>query len=302
MSLPRIAERSLPSRVRQVVDCYLESVDREAPGVVEGLYLVGSTALGEFRPRTSDIDFIAVSASVPDARTLAALARVHAHVRARFPRPFFDGSYVTWRELTRHPSEAGAGPYAYVGKFHGHGPRNCDPVAWHTLAAHGIACRGPCPSDISVWMDVLELKRWTLRNFDDYWRPLLRGAETRSRWRLISFTSYGAVWIVLGVCRLHYTLASGMITSKEAAGEYGLSAFSNGWHRVLNEALRIRRSDHARADAASAVAELLCDLHLASPRKDGRSLYSNPARRRADVLAFAEMVIAGLPGVERFDP
>ena len=52
-------------RVREIVDAYLEAVDDEAPGLVEGLYLTGSIALGEFRPHTSDIDFLAVTANAP---------------------------------------------------------------------------------------------------------------------------------------------------------------------------------------------------------------------------------------------
>jgi hypothetical protein len=36
--------------VRQVVGAYLEAVDGEAPGLVEGLYLVGSAALDDFHP------------------------------------------------------------------------------------------------------------------------------------------------------------------------------------------------------------------------------------------------------------
>ena len=57
-------------RVAAVVDAYLRAVQAEAPGLVEGLYLTGSVALGEFRPRTSDIDYLAVTGS-----------------RARPPRP-----------------------------------------------------------------------------------------------------------------------------------------------------------------------------------------------------------------------
>jgi hypothetical protein len=48
--------------VHDVVDSYLEAVDVQAPGLVEGLYLTGSMAFGDFRPRTSDIDYVAVTA------------------------------------------------------------------------------------------------------------------------------------------------------------------------------------------------------------------------------------------------
>jgi hypothetical protein len=41
---------------------------------------------------------------------------------------------------------------------------------------------------------------------------------------------------VLGVSRLHYTLATGEIASKEAAGRYALDAFEPGWRAVIEDA------------------------------------------------------------------
>jgi len=290
----------VPDRVREVVDAYLDAVDHEAPGLVDGLYLTGSTALGEFHPRTSDVDFVAVTSSRPDAAAVAALGRAHGRLRTRCARPFFDGRYVTWDDLTRGPQHVAPGPYAYGGRFYAHARVGCDPVTWHTLAGHGIRCRGPAPAELTIWHDPAALASWTLKNFDGYWRPLLRRARRAGDpWSLIAFTSYGAVWIVLGVCRLHYTLATGKIASKEQAGCHGIQAFPERWHLVLNEALRIRRADRARADLSSAIGEIVDDLRR---RKggDGGSLFRTPMARRRDVLAFAEMVMADAK--QRFTP
>jgi hypothetical protein len=278
-------------RVEDVVDAYLEAVDDEAPGLVEGLYLTGSTALGEYRPNTSDIDFLAVTSTRPTV-AVAAIGRAHRRLRNRFPRPFFDGRYVTWDELARDPRHAGPGPCSSEGRFRAQGRGGCDPVAWHTVANHGVRCRGPEPAEIAIWTDRAALVSWTLNNLDSYWGPLLRRASRFSDpWSLTAFTSYGAVWVVLGVCRLHYTLATGTIGSKEEAGCYGIRTFPGRWHRALNEALRIRRADRARADVASAFAEIVDDLRIRQA-PDGGSLYRTPVARRNDVLAFAEMVIA----------
>jgi hypothetical protein len=270
----------------------LESVDSEAPGLVEGLYLTGSTALGEFRPHTSDIDFLAVTSEHPDGSALAALSRAHTNLRNRCPRPFFDGRYVTWNDLARDPRHADPGPYSYQGRFHARGRGDCDPVTWHTVADHGVRCRGAEPADLAVWTDPAALASWTLNNFDSYWRPLLRRARrVPDPWSITAFTSYGAVWVVLGVCRLHYTLATGKIGSKEEAGCYGIQVFPEPWHRALNEALRIRRADRARSDVTSAFAEIMDDLRIRRAPAGG-SLYRTPVARRNDVLAFADMVIA----------
>ena len=98
------------------------------------------------------------------------------------------------------------------------------------------------------------------------------------------------MWVVLGVCRLHYTLATGKIGSKEEAGRYGIRSFREQWHRALNEALRIRRADRARPDVVSAFSEIIDDLRIRRAHSGG-SLYRTPVARRRDVLAFADMVI-----------
>jgi len=281
----------LHDRVQDVVDAYLEAVDDEAPDLIEGLYLTGSVALGDFRPTSSDVDFVAATSKPPDAAALGALGRAHNRLRRRYSRPFFDGRYVTWDDLARDPKRVGSGPYAHAGRFRARGRENCDPVTWLMLARHGVRCRGPAPADLAIWTDPAALFTWTLNNFDGYWRPLLQRARRfPDPWTVTAFTSYGAVWIVLGVCRLHYTLATGKIGSKNAAGEYGLRTFPDRWHPVLNEALRIRRADRARPDLTSALSEMLGDLRVKPPLGVG-SLFPTPAARRRDVLAFADMVI-----------
>jgi hypothetical protein len=282
--------------VDSVVDAYLDAIDHEGPGLVEGLYLTGSAALGDFRPHTSDVDFVAVTANRPDAVAIAALQRAHRRLRNRWPKPYFDGLYVTWEELACDPAATRRGPYSYEGRFHARsgGPRN--PVTWHTVAHHGIPCRGPQPTDLNIWTDPEKLARWTLDNLDTYWRPLLSCASRLlNRQSLIALTSYGTVWIVLGVSRLHYTMVTGEICSKEGAGNYALQTFPEQWHRLVSESLRIRQADRAAPDLVSAVAEITADLRIRSA-DDGGSLYRTPFARRRETLAFGDMVITDAVG------
>ncbi|MFB7720021.1 aminoglycoside adenylyltransferase domain-containing protein [Nocardia sp. NPDC056100] len=238
--------------------------------MIEGLYLEGSVALGDFRPRASDIDFVAVTTNPPDAADNAALQRVHTRLRQQSRRPYFDGTYLTWNDLTAGPASAIGRPTVLQGLMQ---PKSIagrhTPVSWHTLAEHGVALRGPGIDDLDVWTDPAALAVWQNRNLDDYWaNGLSRAARLISKPGLGLLTDFGTVWTVTGIARLHYTLATGRITSKDGAGRHALNTFPDRWHRIINEALRLRRN-------SSRI-----------------SLYRNPFTRRRDVIAFGHMAIA----------
>jgi hypothetical protein len=258
----------LPAPVDDLVAAYLGLVDAVAPGLLEGLYLTGSVALGDFRPRGSDVDFVAVTAAPIERSSLAALARVHAGLGARFPRPHFDGSYLTWHDLADDPANCRSVPYAHGGRFHAPGRFELSPITWITLARHGVAARGPAPATLTVWADPAVLDRWTRGNLERYWRPW-RGRHGRllPSYYIASSKPWAAEWGALGVSRLHYTLTTGQITSKDGAGRYALARFPARWGRLLAEALRIRRGG------------------------GGRSRYRTPFGRRRDLLAYVTLVI-----------
>ncbi|HLL68309.1 MAG TPA: nucleotidyltransferase domain-containing protein [Micromonosporaceae bacterium] len=254
--------------IADVTAAYLDAVDTEAPGLVQGLYLVGSAAVGDFRPGASDIDFVAVSAQPVAEQGVAALRRAHTTLAARHPRPHFDGIYVTWADLAGEPSRVQPGAGAHEGRVHRRADGGWDPVAWHTLAECGVPIRGPGRADVPVWTDRTALIAWCRQNLTEYWQPWLRGSSRLvSRPGLVALSPWAAAWGVLGVSRLHYTIATGAITSKAGAGGYARQTFHRRWWPVLDECLRIRSGG------------------------GGRSLYRSVLRRRRDALDFVAMAI-----------
>jgi len=259
----------LPHPVPAVVDAYLEAIDAEAPALVEGLYLVGSLALGDFRPHRSDVDFVAVTPGRLDPAAYAALERAHARLRTRWSRPFFDGIYITWDDLAANPAGAGPGPHTHEGRLHPAGRSERHPVTWRTLTQSGVCCRGPAVAEIDIWSYSAALAAWIDNNLDAYWQRMLEpGSWLTRRGGVAGLTAYACEWCVLGVSRLHYTLATGKITSKDGAGVHAQTAFAAQWQPVIAESLRIRRADKRR------------------------SFYWSPFARRRDVLGFLEMAIA----------
>jgi hypothetical protein len=94
----------LPAPIDEVVCQYLELAHLEAPGLIQGLYLVGPVALDDFRPRTSDIDFVAVTGPEPDESALRALARVHAELHAEQWHRVVREALRIWRSDYAGPS------------------------------------------------------------------------------------------------------------------------------------------------------------------------------------------------------
>ncbi|MBP0459801.1 aminoglycoside adenylyltransferase domain-containing protein [Streptomyces montanisoli] len=263
---------TLDPLVREVAGAYLTLADAAVPGLVQGLYLTGSVALGDFPRRGGDIDFVAVSAVPPSPAQTAALKQVHARLAGHVRRPFFEGPYVTWDELAGDPADAAPGPYAHRGGLLAAVPHGRQPATWQVLARHGVTLRGPHARDLTVDTSPGELVLWARESLTRYWRPWWeRGSRLLTSEGLACLGAEAATWGVLGVSRAHRALATGEAVSKTAAGRYARAAFGPEHHRVLDECLRIRGGE------------------------TGGRLYTNPLTRRRDVLAFVNAAIEDAP-------
>lgn len=270
----------LPAEVGPSVELFLAAVDNLTPGLVSGFYLVGSVALGDFHPRgagrgrlstASDIDFVAVTDRrlERDSREMSALAEAHARTVARFPRPHFDGAVLTWTDLSAGPDGCPEVPCALESRFTAAGRSGINPVTFCELAWHGIAVRGPQPTEVDLWADRNALRAYNLDNLRNYWRPWWRRSrQLRPLPLAIGLSAWFPVWGVLGVSRLHHALATGMMTSKCGAGRYALNVFDPRWQRIVAESLCLR------TDGA-----------------EGRRSYPSPLARRHDTLAFLDTTI-----------
>ena len=108
---------TLPSEVTQRVCEYLDLLDRERARFVQGVYLVGSVALGDYQEGRSDIDFVALAAAPLSGPQLESLMRIHTTMAAAGGPPF-DGFYIEQNELIRRPTLGMRVPFSLHGLFH----------------------------------------------------------------------------------------------------------------------------------------------------------------------------------------
>jgi len=141
------------------------------------------------------------------------------------------------------------------------------PVVWKVFREAGVALRGSEPATLGLDPEPETLRQWNLDNLNGYWRRWADGASrgkpptspfTPSRWV--------RAWAVLGAPRLHRTLATAEVISKEQAGVYAMDTFGPRWSRVIDDALAYWRAEpeppgpsasERLADAAAFVREVI---------------------------------------------
>jgi predicted nucleotidyltransferase len=232
------------AEAQTVVRVMLEELDRRAPALITDVYIVGSLALDDARPEKSDIDIILVRQdTATNEESMEALRPVMELMGARYPRPALDGIVLSRADLAGgHAAMKGPRPVIFEGKvtLHEEGSAR-NPVTWQVLRQGGITWRGTPVSELHLHDDPAGLRAWTQGNLRSYWQPwLAKSRSVLSPFGIWSLRPDFVEWGVLGVTRLHATLATGKVVSKTGAGQYALETFPDYWHRIVREAIDIR--------------------------------------------------------------
>jgi len=222
----------LPPRAARPIARFVERADRVMPGVVVAIWAGGSIALDDFQ-RGSDIDLLVATTreASPEERARARIAGVE----------------VEWTTLTT--------PFAGLAA-----------LTAATVHRSGITIRGPNPADVLPDLAHAELTAIMRANLVAYWVPWLAAARTRPFDRVKALHPTCIQWGVFGVPRQYVTVREGRIVSKTAGARIARDELGPRWHRILDEALRLRHGERG-------------------------SLYASPFERRRDMLAFVEHAI-----------
>jgi Nucleotidyltransferase domain len=209
---------TLPAPVSDLVSLYLQRIDEAAPGLVTGLHVVGSTALGAWQPGRSDIDTVILTSRSFTPDDLAAVEAVHGTFSGSL---YFDGVYLDPATFAAQPMDRSVVPFVVMGALRTDRPcGELNPVVWLILSRYGIAVRGPRLSDLTVSSAALEAYNRT--NLHEYWAPLAEEIRSSS----VDAPDDQPVeaswvdWAILGPARLHYTLATGDVIAKPDVAAY----------------------------------------------------------------------------------
>lgn len=215
---------SLEATARAAIGHYLDLLAPVLGEAVEGIYLTGSAALGDWLPDRSDLDILTVVSRPLGDADLDALAALHASAA---DRPYLDAIYVGRADVgQRLPPDHPGVPHAVDGTFRRDGYRP-DPVLWATLHRYGLTFRGPAAAELGAAPDPAWLRAWNLGNLESYWLSWAADARVRlaARDPEVPLPAEATTWGLLGPGRLHYTIATGGLLAKTATADYTARLF-----------------------------------------------------------------------------
>jgi hypothetical protein len=245
VTVPSVSDAPTPDvTVTEALGTYLSIVDSVDPELVEGLYVVGSYALGDWVPGASDIDVVVVTAEPATDEDFGTLRTAHALLSERLPRPFIDGPYLAWGDLVVEPATGLHRPWTLDGELHHDGECfEISPVTWYTLSTYGLTVRGPAAETLGIPTDVDARIRFVVDNLQSYWASVADDVEAAcERSPDATFNGPSFVWCALGALRLHYTAFTGDVTSKRGAGVHGLGSAPTVLHPAIEHAMAMREA------------------------------------------------------------
>ncbi len=226
----------IPEPLQPLLADYSAQIEQTLPGLLNGFYIVGSIALGEFNMRFSDIDFVAVLKHNAAPAELEHLRKIHAALKRSHPRWEMAGIYLQVEDLGHFAGEVEPPPCYHDGVLHPHDYFEMNSVTWWILKNQGIAMTGPEPQALPFVVDWSLLITRMHDNLNSYWASWTQ----RPQKIIVLFSDWGIQWAVLGVLRQFYTFRENKITTKSKAGEYALTCVPATWHGLIQTALDIR--------------------------------------------------------------
>jgi nucleotidyltransferase-like protein len=230
------------------LDTYLAALDRVlAPDAVAGVYLTGSTSLGDYHHGRSDLDILTLTNRALSDAELSALEQMHKTLETG-AQPHADAAYIVREHVGKLPLEDVAGHGYVVDGHFNRGANGQELVVWANLDQCGITVRGPEAKSLNAAPDAGEFKAWNRGNLEGYWR--MRALQVRQaiseRDPNEEFLPYFAVWLASGPGRLHRTIASGEIISKTRSIDYTAELFP-AYADILGRIRASRRGDDSVA-------------------------------------------------------
>jgi hypothetical protein len=202
----------------------------------QGMYLVGSLALGDFDPRSSDIDFVVVTDIDIGDDLFDRLHDIHAQFAAG-SSPWahkIEAIYVSYATLHHGAPSASHYPQIEKGTQLFKAPLESGWVfQCITIRDRGVVVAGPDPRTLVGSIEPRYLHsaaaeiagRWLEQaETDPTWLPWLRQRDAQT-------------FVIMTLCRLLYSLTTRSVASKPRAAEWAQKELGQPWGALIERTL-----------------------------------------------------------------
>ena len=222
--------------VNVVLDGFLSRIQALLGSHFQGMVLVGSLALGDFDPRYSDIDFIVVTDADIGDIFFEELQEIHSQFAAS-NSPWADrieAIYIPYSALRQRVSNPSCYPQIEKGKRLFRTPLESGWVfQCITIRDRGLVVAGP---DLSTLVDCIHPQEMhtAAAEIAGLW---LKEASTDPTWLSWLRQRDAQSFIILTLCRLLYSLATGSVASKPRAAEWGQKELGQPWASLIERTI-----------------------------------------------------------------
>lgn len=229
-NLPHPADKILAEFIARIVPVIPQ---------LEGIYVTGSVALGDYYSAKSDIDFIAVLDKLPDAEAFQKIEKIHIAIERKFNNPALNGYYSSVEGLKGGRLTF---PSFFKGRMILDRPFELDQFALFELMTSSIHVYGKPAAELDIEVSLRNVLHQLHQNINGYWKSWIdKHSQFRPGYFLLVLFPRLTEWGVLGVTRQLYTLETQKITSKYGAGRYYLDRLPGAYRDILLTAISVRK-------------------------------------------------------------
>lgn len=231
---------TIPAVVDKVLKELIAGIAHIKEDFITGLYLTGSIPLQDYHPGKSDIDFLVLCKGLPDTQDRLQLKAVHKKIEQEYKHSNLSGSYLTAESLDVSRCN-NTRTFSYHERTLGEGIFGMAPITLYELNTTALTITGLPAQQLPIVIHIDDVYRFLFYNINSYWKTWVdkHAALHRGGALLILFPRQ-TEWVILGVARQLYTLRTGKIASKTAAGYYCLEHLPASCHWVMQRAINIR--------------------------------------------------------------
>lgn len=203
----------------------------------QGLYVIGSLALGDFDMQHSDIDMLVVTDGAIEDALFDELAKIHADFAAQNPvwAGRVEAVYVP-RVVLNGTGDDGSLQYAQIERgtalFKAKLEKGWVFQCW-TLRERGVVVAGPDPRTFVQPANRDEMRR-AIAAMSGGW---LQESRQDAEWLVWLRQRENQIFVIQTLCRMLYSLRTGAVASKPAAAQWVQHHLGDPWAEIIAAAL-----------------------------------------------------------------